>query len=212
MSEQQPIEGAAWDAVGLLVTEHRQVQELWGRLQGSAGVIPDNLRLELAQTIIKSLSVHSGIEEQFLYPAVRDALPNGDELADRSLEEHKVVAQHLAHLDGMQPSEPGFEHAFAEMMAEVAKHVAEEEGEIFPALEVALGQVKLAKLAGQMDMASTLAPTRPHPHAPHTRPANLLTGPLTGMVDRVRDAARPKAVEEHAPGPGGRVGPSEPGW
>lgn len=191
MSE-QAFEGGAWDAVAFLTAQHRRVEGIWERLEGSAGILPDGRRLALAQDIVRDLSRHSGIEEQFLYPTVREALADGGQLADRSLDEHRDLAKRLGRLDGLGPEEPGFEHGFAQLMAEVRHHVVEEEGEIFPRLERAVGQVRLAKLAGQMDLASSLAPTRPHPWAPQTPPANRLTGPAAGLLDRVRDAVRPK--------------------
>jgi hypothetical protein len=36
--------------------------------------------------------------------------------------------------------------------------------------------------------AKKMAPTRPHPSAPDTPPANKLLAPGTGLVDRLRDA------------------------
>jgi hypothetical protein len=37
-------------------------------------------------------------------------------------------------------------------------------------------------------MAKKMAPTRPHPAAPDTPPANKLLAPGAGLVDRLRDA------------------------
>ncbi|MGH9068737.1 MAG: hemerythrin domain-containing protein [Acidimicrobiales bacterium] len=196
MSEQAPFEGASWDAVGFLTAQHRQVEDLWQRLEGSGGILPDGRRLDLARRIVKALSVHTGIEQQLLYPAVRDSLTDGGKLADRSLEDHHHQAKRLGHLDGLGPEEPGFEHGFAQLMAEVRHHVMEEEQEIFPKLQGALGDVRMAQLAGRMDMLVRMAPTRPHPMAPQTPPANRLTGPVSAMVDRARDVVRPRAYSE----------------
>lgn len=189
MSE-QALPGEAWTAVGFLTAQHRQVEGLWERLEGSAGILPDGRRLALGRDIVSQLSRHAGIEEQLLYPSVRDCLADGGRLADRSLQEHRELARRLSRLDGLGPEEPGFERQFAQLMAEVRHHVVEEEGEVFPRLERTVSPVKLAKLAGQMELAAGLAPTRPHPRAPQTPPANRLTGPAAGILDRIRDVVR----------------------
>ncbi|MFC7818964.1 hemerythrin domain-containing protein, partial [Streptomyces sp. NPDC057367] len=47
---------------------------------------------------------------------------------------------------------------------------------------------ELMKLGDKVRQAKKTAPTRPHPSAPDTPPANKLLAPGAGMVDRVRDA------------------------
>lgn len=39
-----------------------------------------------------------------------------------------------------------------------------------------------------METARKLAPSHPHPFAPHTPPANILLGPVTTLIDSVKDA------------------------
>jgi hypothetical protein len=39
----------------------------------------------------------------------------------------------------------------------------------------------------KVEKAKKLAPTRPHPHAPHSELFHKTLGPGVGMIDRIRD-------------------------
>jgi hypothetical protein len=76
----------------------------------------------------------------------------------------------------------------------VKRHVEEEEGEAFPKVRDALGQERLFEIGEAMERAKKVAPTRPHPYAPSTPPANLVAGPAAGVMDRAREAGRGRVV------------------
>jgi hypothetical protein len=70
-------------------------------------------------------------------------------------------------------------------MESVRHHVKEEEGDLFPKVRSQLGRNELAELGQAMADAKKVAPTRPHPRMPDSGPANVVTGALAGVVDRV---------------------------
>jgi hypothetical protein len=43
------------------------------------------------------------------------------------------------------------------------------------------------EMGGKVEAAKALAPTRPHPSAPHSALFHKLVGPGVGFVDRLRD-------------------------
>jgi hypothetical protein len=49
---------------------------------------------------------------------------------------------------------------------------------------------QLQRMAGAVQAAEKLAPTRPHPKAGESAAANLLAGPPMALFDRLRDAVR----------------------
>jgi hypothetical protein len=46
---------------------------------------------------------------------------------------------------------------------------------------------QLVEMAGKVEKAKKVAPTRPHPAAPHSELFHKIVGPGVGMVDRLRD-------------------------
>jgi hypothetical protein len=53
---------------------------------------------------------------------------------------------------------------------------------------------ELVDLAGKVETAKKLAPTRPHPGAPNSKLFHKLVGPGVGMVDRLRDKLTGRAT------------------
>jgi cobalamin biosynthesis Mg chelatase CobN len=74
-----------------------------------------------------------------------------------------------------------------QLMDEVAAHVQNEENNLFPLLRQACWSEMLGDLREKIRRAKAMAPTRPHPTAPDTPPANKLLAPGAGLVDRARD-------------------------
>ncbi|MBP5910566.1 hemerythrin domain-containing protein, partial [Streptomyces sp. LBUM 1478] len=57
-----------------------------------------------------------------------------------------------------------------------------------PRLRASCSAEALNSLGDKVRTAKKTAPTRPHPAAPDTPPANKLLAPGMGLVDRMRDA------------------------
>lgn len=180
------------NAIDLIKQDHREVEQLFGRYE--AGPSPDERR-EIVEQVIHDLSVHAGIEEMIFYPSVREALPQGDGLVDESLHEHQEAKELLARLDDMDGDDPALDTTMRELMNEIRHHVQEEETEILPALQQRLDTDLLEQMGREMEDAKSRAPTRPHPMAPNTPPANKVAGPGAAIVDRIRDTLqdRPEA-------------------
>jgi hypothetical protein len=54
---------------------------------------------------------------------------------------------------------------------------------------------ELVELAGKVESAKKLAPTRPHPAAPNSELFHKLAGPGVGLVDRLRDKLTGRATK-----------------
>jgi hypothetical protein len=65
--------------------------------------------------------------------------------------------------------------------------VQDEENDQFPQLRARVPREQLVEMAGKVETAKKVAPTRPHPAAPHSELFHKLAGPGVGMVDRLRD-------------------------
>jgi hemerythrin superfamily protein len=173
------------DATRLLEQDHREVEELFDQFERATG---DTTRKgEVANQIVRELSIHAAIEEEVFYPAVRDAVPDGEGLVEHSLEEHQEVKELLAELEKMDPGDPGFHQKMQKVISDVKEHVGEEEGEMFPKFREVISATKLEEIGSKLEKAKAKAPTRPHPHAPNEPPGNKVVGPPAAAVDRTRD-------------------------
>ena len=178
--------GASADALEVLTSDHREVEQLFSQLEAAS---PDsNVAQDIANKIVRELSVHAVVEEQVLYPAARREIEDGD--VDHAIEEHQEVKELLAKVDGKSPADEEIRRTFEEIKSNVEEHVQEEENEMFPKLRDKLGQEELQRLGEQLESAKRMAPTRPHPNAPNTPPGNVVAGLGASVVDRIRDRAR----------------------
>ncbi|CAL9579856.1 hemerythrin domain-containing protein [Streptomyces sp. enrichment culture] len=178
--------GHGGDVITELTTDHREVEELFTRITELPSGDPERKRL--ADQVTMELVRHSVAEEAYLYPAVREHLPNGDAIADKELEDHASAERTMKELEGCEADDARFDALITQLMAEIREHVADEETNLLPKLRDTCPQEKLEELGDKVRQAKKTAPTRPHPAAPDKPPANKLLAPGTGMVDRLRDA------------------------
>ena len=71
--------------------------------------------------------------------------------------------------------------------AQLSHHANDEESEQFPKLRLHIPREKLIDIGEKVERAKKLAPTRPHPSAPHSELFHKTLGPGVGMVDRILD-------------------------
>jgi hemerythrin-like domain-containing protein len=182
---------AAVDALVLLKSDHRNVENLFKSYE-KCGPRALQTKRKLVSQIIRELSQHAAIEEQFFYPAVRHAAPEKMGAILEALEEHHVAKWLLSELAPMDPTDERFDAKVAVLIESVRGHVYDEEQELFPEMRANLGRKALTELGGRLQEGKNLAPVRPHPHAADHPPANLIVGAVAGVVDRVRAGMRRK--------------------
>ncbi|WP_239162711.1 hemerythrin domain-containing protein [Paractinoplanes rishiriensis] len=162
------------NVVDLLAEQHRELVELSDRLAAE----PDDRRL--ADVLIATISRHLSAEEQYLYPAIRSAVPGGEELADRELAEDHDLLVTLQRLDRG-------EQAATEVAEAVHRHVAADAEELLPVLTQMVSHEDLVRVGNRIETAEEAAPTRPHPGTPSTPPWNKIVDPAVAVVDKFRD-------------------------
>ena len=123
------------DAITLLKADHRTVKDLFDQFEKAE---TKREKAKLAAEAMTELKIHTQIEEEIFYPAVRKALKKslGKEettsLMDEADEEHHVAKLLIAELGAMKSSEDHWEAKFTVLSENVLHHVKEEEGEMFP--------------------------------------------------------------------------------
>ncbi|MET7656110.1 hemerythrin domain-containing protein [Streptomyces sp. NPDC005486] len=178
--------GHGGNVIDELVTDHREVEEFFGRIEALPSGAKD--RKLFADQATMELVRHSVAEEAYLYPAVREHLPGGEALADKELEDHARAEQIMKDLEGCHADDPEFDRLIGMLMSEIREHVADEEQNLFPRLRAVCPADALDDLGDKVRKAKKTAPTRPHPAAPDKPPANKMLAPGVGLVDRLRDA------------------------
>ncbi|MEU6356948.1 hemerythrin domain-containing protein [Streptomyces sp. NPDC047072] len=185
--------GHGGNVIDELVTDHREVEELFGKIEALPS--GEKNRKLYADQATMELVRHSVAEEEYLYPAVREYLVNGNAMADREIEDHSKAEQLMKDLEGCEADDPEFDRLARELMSEVRSHIADEEQTLFPQLRAACSEKELNELGEKVRRAKKMAPTRPHPSAPDTPPANKFLAPGAGLVDRLRDALSGRGKE-----------------
>jgi hemerythrin superfamily protein len=180
------------DVVDELTTDHREVTALLDELLDTSD---PQTRRDMADTAITELVRHSVAEEMYVYPAMRKYLPDGDKAVEHDVEEHKELEQTMKRLENVDVSSAEFDQALRNLEEVLRDHVQDEESEQFPELRRRVPQEELVELAGKVETAKKLAPTRPHPGAPNNELFHKLVGPGVGLVDRLRDKLTGRATK-----------------
>jgi len=172
------------DVIAELIIDHREVDEKLTQLQGEMS--PDE-RQDTMEHVIAELVRHAIAEESYLYPAIEDRVPNGKAIATKERADHQEVEELLKQLEGEDPHAPESRPTLMKLVTSVHEHVADEEGNLFPALRQVYSEQELKDLGDKVRTAKKAAPTRPHPSAPRGELARKTLGPMVGLVDRTRD-------------------------
>ena len=171
------------DVVDVLTTDHREALDLVEQIPTAA---PEQRR-DLADTVIAELMRHSVAEEMYVYPAMREHLPEGDAAVQHDIEEHQQLEEAMKALESLDSADPRFLEVLGQLEAVLRDHIRDEETEQFPQLRARVPREQLVEMAAKVETAKKVAPTRPHPTAPHSELFHKVAGPGVGMVDRLRD-------------------------
>jgi hemerythrin-like domain-containing protein len=188
------------DAITFLRQDHQSVLGLLETLDGApSGTGAESSGLKtMVNNLIIAESQHEAIEEQFFWPAVRNAI--GDSLADKAIEQEQAGKKLLQRLEDGKPGDPDYHEALQEFVKAAREHIAYEQEVVWPQVEVVIGREDLEKIGEKLEAAKKMAPTRPHPATP-PNPAVLKTvGMGAAVVDHVRDAVTGRS-EDNPPDP-----------
>jgi hemerythrin superfamily protein len=136
-------------ATDLLKKQHRQVEKLFKEVEKTED---PKQRRKLMEQIADDLKMHTQIEEEIFYPAVREVgTAKAEEMIDEAFEEHHVVDLVLAELPQVDPEDERFAAKMTVLSELVKHHVEEEEEEMFPMAEKKLGAERIKELGQQLE-------------------------------------------------------------
>ena len=131
-------------ATELLVSQHREVEQLFEQLESVEEGDEKIVREELARNLIG----HMVIEEEMFYPAMREAMPEHISMAEV---EHAAARYALAQLLAASPGDPTFRAKVLVLESLVRTHVDREEKEILPRADNTLGTEQHQQLTRRME-------------------------------------------------------------
>lgn len=164
------------NAVDMLKKDHEKVTQLFQDYERAG----EADREAIATQIFKELEVHSTLEEEIFYPAVREQADTEDiveedveeteeeeeddeEVAEDTeesedviavaLEEHAAVKELIKQLRKLDQKSKDYQERFAELKEAVQDHVSEEEEVIFPAAQLNLDLEEIGQQMQQRRIA-----------------------------------------------------------
>ena len=176
--------GHTSDVVSILTADHRDMVELLTQVENSSD---PKQRRDLIDTAIAEVMRHAVAEEMYVYPAMEKHIENGSEEVEHDKKEHDELVKVMKKLEDVDPSQPDFMALAKEMEKQLRHHIDDEESDQFPKLRASIPEDELIDLGIKVENAKKLAPTRPHPSAPHSELFHKSVGPGVGMIDRLLD-------------------------
>ena len=128
-----PRRTAGPDAIAMLREDHRRVDALFKRFDKIKDDATPAAKRALVDEICTELTIHMTLEEEFLYPAAREALgEKGHDLLDEAEVEHASVKDLIAQLESESPGDPLYDAKVGVLGEYIEHHVKEEHDEMFP--------------------------------------------------------------------------------
>ena len=205
------------DAIELLKKDHQRVTELFRRFNGGVGLtgivnrftgnVSERQRRAAAEQICNELELHTRIEEEVFYPAVRSLDDEElNEMLNGSYQEHGTVKEEVAVIRRGIGKDPDLQAKMNEMQSNVDHHVREEEGEMFPRVVEMMDGGRRAELGRELQARKRQTATPPARAGRRSRstagakqaPTRRTTTARAKARKGVKPAARGRARAHHA--------------
>jgi hemerythrin-like domain-containing protein len=141
--------------VELLKEDHREAEELIERLE-ETDFDSDEEEFDIIESpdllftqLKAALTLHTQVEEQILYPAMRKFEATAD-LIPEAMEEHQQVDQILEEMTALSATDQEFQARLEELKDSLAHHIEDEEDELFPKAEELCSAERLEEMGRQM--------------------------------------------------------------
>jgi hemerythrin superfamily protein len=154
------------DVISVLTRDHRQVQELFDRLQP---VREPGERRRLADEVTIMLVRHAVAEEKYLFPVLRK-VPGGDTITQEAIADHAAIEKALKHLYETDPAGIEFDVVLSKLLVHVHSHINNDEKILFTRLADHFTNNALIELGNRMQSTMDKTPAwqradRVHLHA-----------------------------------------------
>ena len=137
------------DALALLKDDHDKVKKMLDELD-STTERAEKTRTELFGKLKHDLTIHETIEEEILYPALKEFAKTRD-ITLEAYEEHHVVDQIVGELEATPVTDETWGAKLTVMKENLEHHIEEEEGDMFKKARQVMDRAELDEMGERMD-------------------------------------------------------------
>jgi hemerythrin superfamily protein len=119
------------DAIALLTKQHKEVADMFDEFDNMSDRATVSKK-NLVEKICEQLIMHTAIEEEIFYPAVREASKETEDMVDEAVVEHASAKDLIAQLQEADPGDDLYDAKVKVLGEQIEHHVEEEEEEMFP--------------------------------------------------------------------------------
>lgn len=146
--KQDKYSDTAMDAIAMLTADHKKVRGLFDELEKiKSKKTSSEKKNDLVLQICQELAIHTQLEEEIFYPAVREAIEDED-LMDEAEVEHACAKELIAQLEEMDAQDDLYDAKVTVLGEQIVHHVKEEEGDMF--VKAKKSKVDTGELGAQM--------------------------------------------------------------
>ena len=146
-STNAPASASEQDAIAFLKSDHKRVKALFAEFTRLKDDGAEEDKAAIVAQICNELNIHTAIEEEIFYPAVRRAIEDSD-LMNEALVEHAGAKKLVAQLEAAAADDDLYNAKVTVLREQIEHHVQEEEGSMFPKAKAA--KVDMAALGAKM--------------------------------------------------------------
>jgi hemerythrin superfamily protein len=128
---------AAADAARMLVALHERVERQFETYEAAEG--SDSARRRAVAAVARALATHVAVEDELLYPALRDHTGRHDAEIERQLQQDHLLDLVMVELGGMLPADRGYDGKVRVLMQVFRQHARDAEALLLPELRRRLG-------------------------------------------------------------------------
>jgi hemerythrin superfamily protein len=138
---------AAEEIIELLTEDHAKVTRLLEEFHLIKKLAGDDIKQTLVEILCTELVIHDQVEQEHLYPALRQVLTDND-LLDEAKVEHDLARQLINELELMQPDDALYDAKVSILGEHLKRHMAAEESQLFARLRtISFGWQALPSIA-----------------------------------------------------------------
>lgn len=135
------------DAIDLLKEDHKELKHILDEGEKASG---REQREQLYKWLSHKLETHERMEEQVLYPALKEH-PKAKDIVLEGYEEHHVADVILAELGATDYSDETWPAQWKVLKESLEHHIEEEEGEMFKKAKKVFEDTQLEKMGAAME-------------------------------------------------------------